>query len=78
MGDSTPSGIHFLLTYSCTYTCDHCFLHCSPEARGTFTCEQVRRAFAEIERVGTVEFLHYPVLLEGLRLAPRWVCGTAS
>jgi len=72
------NAVHFLLTYSCTYTCDHCFLHCSPEARGTFTCEQLRRVFAEIERIGTVEtvyfeggepFLYYPLLLEGLRLA---------
>jgi len=74
------TGIHFLLTYSCTHTCDHCFLHCSPEARGTFTCEQLRQAFAEIERMGTVDtvyfeggeaFLYYPLLLEGLRLASR-------
>jgi len=72
------SGIHFLLSYACTYICDHCFLHCSPEARGTFTCEQLRRVFAEIKRMGTVEtvyfeggepFLYYPLLLEGLRLA---------
>jgi hypothetical protein len=72
------TGIHFLLSYSCTNTCDHCFLHCSPEARGTFTCEQLRRVFAQIELMGTVEtvyfeggeaFLFYPLLLEGLRLA---------
>jgi len=78
MGKLSVTGIHFLLTYSCTHTCDHCFLHCSPEARGTFTCEQLRRAFAEIERMGTVDtvyfeggepFLYYPLLLEGLRLA---------
>jgi len=78
MGTSSVTGIHFLLTYSCTNTCDHCFLHCSPEARGTFTCEQLRRVFAEIERMGTVDtvyfeggepFLYYPLLLEGLRLA---------
>jgi len=74
----TLSGIHFLLSYSCTYKCDHCFLHCSPEARGTFTCADLRRAFAEIARMGSVEtvyfeggeaFLYYPLLLEGLRLA---------
>jgi len=72
------TGIHFLLSYSCTYTCDHCFLHCSPEARGTFTCEQLRQVFSEIERMGMIEtvyfeggepFLYYPLLLEGLRLA---------
>jgi len=72
------NGIHFLLSYSCTYQCDHCFLHCSPEAHGTFTCEQLRRVFAEIQRMDTIEtvyfeggepFLYYPLLLEGLRLA---------
>ena len=71
-------GIHFLLSYSCTYACDHCFLHCSPEARGTFTCEQLRRVFAQIELMGTIEnvyfeggesFLYYALLLEGLRMA---------
>jgi hypothetical protein len=74
------NGVHFLLTYSCTYRCDHCFLHCSPEARGTFTCEQLQQAFREIELMGTIEtvyfeggeaFLYYPLLLEGLRLAAR-------
>ena len=78
MGNLKVNGVHFLLSYSCTYTCVHCFLHCSPEARGTFTCEQLRRAFAQIELMGTVDtvyfeggeaFLYYPLLLEGLRLA---------
>jgi len=72
------NGIHFLLTYSCTHECDHCFLHCSPEAGGTFTCEHLREVFGEIRRIGTVEmayfeggeaFLYYPLLLEGLRMA---------
>jgi len=72
------NGIHLLLTYACTNECDHCFLHCSPEARGTFTCEQLRRVFEEVERVGTVRtvyfeggepFLYYPLLMEGLHMA---------
>ena len=78
MGNLKVNGIHFLLSYSCTYRCDHCFLHCSPEARGTFTFEQLRQVFAQIELMGSVEtvyfeggepFLYYPPLLEGLRLA---------
>ena len=78
MGHPRVDGIHFLLSYTCTYKCDHCFLHCSPEARGTFTCGQLRQVFEQIELVGTVEtvyfeggeaFLYYPLLLEGLRLA---------
>mgnify|MGYP000902748399 CR=1 FL=1 len=74
------TGIHFLLSYTCTYECDHCFLYCSPQARRTFTCGQLRRVFAEIELIGTIDtvyfeggepFLYYPILLEGLRLAAR-------
>jgi hypothetical protein len=73
-------GIHVLLTYSCTYRCDHCFLHCSPESRGTFTSSQLREVFRQIELTPTVEtvyfeggesFLYYPLLLEGLRFAAR-------
>ena len=27
-------GIHFLVTYRCTYACDHCFVWGSPDAEG--------------------------------------------
>ena len=71
-------GLHFLLTYRCTHRCDHCFLRCGPEARGTFTLEQVRRALDQGVLLGTVErvyfeggepFLYAPLLVEGIRLA---------
>ena len=26
------TGIHFLLTYTSLFECDHCFLHCGPAA----------------------------------------------
>jgi len=74
------NAIHFLLTYSCTSQCNHCLLYCSPEAPGTFTCQQLREVFDEIQRMGTVDtvyfeggepFLFYPLLLEGVRLAAR-------
>jgi len=72
------TGIHFLLTYVCTYECDHCFLCCSPNSKGTFTLEQIRRVYDEIALIPTIEwiyfeggepFLYYPLLLESLRLA---------
>ena len=47
--------IHFLLTYTCLYECDHCFLYCGPEAEGTFTLKQLRAVFAEMPRIGTIE-----------------------
>ncbi|NOZ04258.1 MAG: radical SAM protein [FCB group bacterium] len=70
--------IHFLLTYTCNFRCDHCFLYSGPEARGTFTVGQLRRVFREIPEIGTIEkvffeggesFLYYPLLLEGIRMA---------
>ena len=72
------TGIHFLLTYTCTFECDHCFLYCSPRAGGTFTAAQIRDVLDQARKLGTVEsiyyeggepFLYYPVLVEGLRLA---------
>jgi hypothetical protein len=72
------TGVHFLLTYTCNYECDHCFLYCGPNAGGTFTLAQVREVLDEAKKLGTVTsvvyeggepFLYYPLLVEGLRLA---------
>ncbi len=72
------SGIHFLLTYTCNYECDHCFLCCSPRTNGTFTVSQIRDVLDEAKKLGTVRsvyfeggepFLYYPIMVEGLRLA---------
>jgi hypothetical protein len=83
------TGIHFLLSYSCTYECDHCFLYCSPSSEGTFTLEQIRTVFGEIEKIGTIEwvyfeggepFLYYPLMVEGVRMtkAMGLKAGTVS
>lgn len=72
------SGIHFLLTYTCLFECDHCFLYCSPGSEGTFTIEQIENVLDEAEKAGSVNsiyleggepFLFYPVMLEAARLA---------
>jgi hypothetical protein len=72
------NGIHFLLTYTCNFECDHCFLYCSPWSKGTFTIRQVTRVLDEARKIGTVEwiffeggepFLFYPLLLESVRRA---------
>ena len=73
-------GIHFLLTYTCNYTCDHCFLYCSPKSQGTFTLKQIRKVLREAKKIGTVEwiyfeggepFLYYPIMVEGIKLAKK-------
>ncbi|TVM33105.1 hypothetical protein DQK91_13165 [Oceanidesulfovibrio marinus] len=72
------TGIHILLTYACTHECDHCFLYCSPRAKGVMTAAQVRAVLDEAKKIGTVEWiffeggepsLYYPLLLEGVRQA---------
>ena len=72
------NGIHFLLTYTCNFECDHCFLYCSPRSRGTFTIDQTTRVLDEGRKLGKVEwiffeggepFLFYPLLLESVRCA---------
>lgn len=72
------TGIHFLLTYTCNLECDHCFVFSGPQAKGTFTLEQIKRVLEESVKVGTIEwiyfeggepFLFYPLMLEGIRIA---------
>jgi len=71
-------SVHFLLSMSCNYECDHCFLYCSPRSVGTFTSEQLDDVFDQMKRIPGMEsvyfeggepFLFYPLLLHGMRTA---------
>ena len=72
------TGAHLLLTYTCSFECDHCFVYSSPQAKGTFTLDQIKRVIEELVKLGTIErvyfeggepFLFYPLMVEGIRLA---------
>jgi hypothetical protein len=72
------TGIHFLLSYKCDSECDHCFVYSSPQAKGTFTLDQMKRVFDELPKIETIEwvyfeggepFLFYPLMYEGIRIA---------
>ena len=72
------TGVHLLLSYTCTYECDHCFVYSSPRAKGTMDLATVKEILRQSREVGTVEwiyfeggepFLFYPTLLEGVGLA---------
>ena len=72
------SGMHLLLTYQCTYECDHCFVWGSPRQSGVMTVDNVRTFLRQARETGTVEwvyfeggepFLYYPVLVRGVQLA---------
>ncbi len=72
------TGVHFLLTYACSFECDHCFVYSSPQARGTFTLNQIKRVFEELTNIRTIQrvyfeggeaFLFYPLMVEGIKIA---------
>jgi len=76
-GKSSPllSGLHLLLTYQCTFECDHCFVWSGPFQTGTMTLDTIDHILAEAGRLGTIEwiyfeggeaFLYYAILQSGV------------
>jgi MoaA/NifB/PqqE/SkfB family radical SAM enzyme len=71
------SGLHILLTYQCTFECDHCFVWGSPRQRGVLSLEQIEAVLdqakeAEVESIyfeGGEPFLYYPILVKGVQKA---------
>ena len=80
------SDVHFILTYTCNFECDHCFLYCSPRSTGTFSLKNLRAIVDDLKNIPTVRsvgfeggepFLFYPLLLEAVRYAAGNGFGTA-
>ena len=72
------SQLHILLTYTCPFECDHCFVYSSPYAEGTLTVAQLHQVLEQAQEVSTIDwiyfeggesFLFYPLLIEGVRSA---------
>jgi len=71
------SGIHILLTYQCTFECDHCFVWGSPWQTGTLTLEQIEVILQQAKKAGVSSiyfeggepFLYYALMLRGVELA---------
>ncbi len=70
-------GLHILLTYQCTYECDHCFVWGSPWQTGTLTLEQIEQILQQAKDAGVTSiyfeggepFLYYPILVQAVRKA---------
>ncbi len=70
-------GIHILLTYQCTFECDHCFVWGSPWQQGTLTLEQIKLILEQAKEAGVKSiyfeggepFLYYALLLRGVEMA---------
>lgn len=72
------SGLHLLLSYTCLYECDHCFVWGSPQQTGVMPSGMIDHILEEGRQLGTVEwiyfeggepFLYYATLLHGVRRA---------
>jgi pyruvate-formate lyase-activating enzyme len=72
------SGLHLLLTYQCTFECDHCFVWGSPFQSGVMTLTEIREVLNQAAETGTIgsiyfeggePFLYYPVLVQAVREA---------
>ncbi len=53
------SGLHLLLTYQCTFECDHCFVWGGPFQTGTMTLETVDNILDQAEQLGTIEWIYF-------------------
>jgi len=72
------TGLHLLLTYQCTFECDHCFVWGSPWQSGVMNLAQLHEVLRQAREVegldwiyfeGGEPFLYYPILLRGVQMA---------
>jgi len=71
------SGLHILLTYQCTWECDHCFVWGSPRQTGTLTLEQIEEILDQAKEAGVTSiyfeggepFLYYAILKQAVHMA---------
>ena len=69
------NGVHLLLTFQCTFECDHCFVWGSPWQSGTMTIADIRSILSQAKEAETIEwiyfeggepFLYYQTMLRGI------------
>lgn len=74
------TGLHILLTYTCNYECDHCFVFGSPFQTGTFTLVELQSVLRQAKEVGSINeiyfeggeaFLYHPILVEAVGRAKQ-------
>ena len=53
------SGLHFLLTYQCTFECDHCFVWGSPWQEGTMTQADIHFYLQQAQETGTIKSIYF-------------------
>lgn len=74
------NGLHLLLTYQCTFECDHCFVWGSPWQTGTMSIDSIREILRQARDLSSIEwiyfeggepFLYYQSMLQGIKEAKQ-------
>jgi MoaA/NifB/PqqE/SkfB family radical SAM enzyme len=73
------SGLHILLTYQCTFECDHCFVWGSPWQSGALTLAQITDILRQAKDAGVEwiyfeggePFLYYALMVKGAQMAKQ-------
>ena len=76
------SGLHLLLTYQCTFECDHCFVWGSPRQRGVLSLAQIEDVLDQAKEAGVESvyfeggepFLYCASMVEGISTRARNGC----
>ena len=72
------TGLHLLLTYKCTFECEHCFVWGSPWQNGVMNLEQIHEILRQARETESIDwiyceggepFLYYPILMRGVQMA---------
>ena len=72
------TGLHLLLTYQCTFECQHCFVWGSPRQTGVLNLTQLHEILQQAREVESLDwiyfeggepFLYYPILMRGVQMA---------
>ena len=53
------TGLHLLITYQCTFECDHCFVWGSPWQSGTMTLADIRNILQQAQTLDSVEWIYF-------------------
>ena len=53
------SGLHLLLTYQCTFECEHCFAWGSPWQNGVMKLEEIQFFLRQAKEAGTITSIYF-------------------
>jgi len=72
------TSLHLILTYQCTFECDHCFVWGSPWQEGTMQYGDIQSILYQAKTLGTIDWIYfeggeptilYPILLKSVQTA---------